>query len=257
MPRHANKLLSAHSQRQRRQRLGPAPPSITFRFVLAALGPRDCGARHVHVADLARGFELGVRVHSDTVRWLDADTRPPQTRPHPSDDSDSCNDEVPSPQKKQRSESLSSTASVPTHQRLASPDHEIDFVTIIPAAPSSSSIAYLAPAMKAFPLQHQNTKDDSDSDNDCLPSLPSSSVSTTKKVTATVAPRKQSPCHFCESTKTGQWRRGPNGMKTLCNACGITWGRKVRNYAREHDVPVEVAEQVIGAEGAGSRRFSS
>lgn len=33
-------------------------------------------------------------------------------------------------------------------------------------------------------------------------------------------------CHFCFKSKTPQWRSGPQGRLTLCNACGIKYGRK-------------------------------
>ncbi|CAA0372843.1 unnamed protein product [Arabidopsis thaliana] len=39
-------------------------------------------------------------------------------------------------------------------------------------------------------------------------------------------------CTHCETTTTPQWREGPNGRKTLCNACGIRFrsGRLVLEY---------------------------
>ncbi|CAH8386661.1 unnamed protein product [Eruca vesicaria subsp. sativa] len=39
-------------------------------------------------------------------------------------------------------------------------------------------------------------------------------------------------CTHCETTKTPQWREGPNGPKTLCNACGVRYrsGRLVPEY---------------------------
>ncbi|KAK7272153.1 hypothetical protein RJT34_28582 [Clitoria ternatea] len=44
-----------------------------------------------------------------------------------------------------------------------------------------------------------------------------------------VAPRK---CMHCEVTKTPQWREGPMGPKTLCNACGVRYrsGRLFPEY---------------------------
>ena len=30
-------------------------------------------------------------------------------------------------------------------------------------------------------------------------------------------------CHACGTTSTPLWRGGPNGPKTLCNACGVRW----------------------------------
>lgn len=39
-------------------------------------------------------------------------------------------------------------------------------------------------------------------------------------------------CSHCSSTKTPQWRAGPNGPKTLCNACGVRFksGRLCPEY---------------------------
>jgi GATA zinc finger len=34
---------------------------------------------------------------------------------------------------------------------------------------------------------------------------------------ATGSPR----CHSCNTTDTPEWRRGPDGARTLCNACGL------------------------------------
>lgn len=28
-------------------------------------------------------------------------------------------------------------------------------------------------------------------------------------------------CHSCQTTETPEWRRGPDGARTLCNACGL------------------------------------
>ncbi|CAM8949543.1 unnamed protein product [Rhodiola kirilowii] len=39
-------------------------------------------------------------------------------------------------------------------------------------------------------------------------------------------------CQHCQTDKTPQWRTGPNGPKTLCNACGVRFktGRLVPEY---------------------------
>ncbi|EPS68410.1 hypothetical protein M569_06360, partial [Genlisea aurea] len=39
-------------------------------------------------------------------------------------------------------------------------------------------------------------------------------------------------CWHCESDKTPQWREGPMGPKTLCNACGVRYksGRLLPEY---------------------------
>lgn len=35
-------------------------------------------------------------------------------------------------------------------------------------------------------------------------------------------------CHSCSTTETPEWRRGPDGARTLCNACGL------RKYLEKH-----------------------
>lgn len=39
-----------------------------------------------------------------------------------------------------------------------------------------------------------------------------------------------SACNHCGSEKTPEWRRGPNGDKTLCNACGIFYAKLIKKY---------------------------
>jgi len=38
-------------------------------------------------------------------------------------------------------------------------------------------------------------------------------------------------CIFCFSVSTPVWRTGPAGPKSLCNACGIRFAKKVRSEA--------------------------
>ncbi|KAI8887791.1 GATA-domain-containing protein [Backusella circina FSU 941] len=33
-------------------------------------------------------------------------------------------------------------------------------------------------------------------------------------------------CTDCGTTESPEWRKGPNGPKTLCNACGLRWSKK-------------------------------
>lgn len=39
-------------------------------------------------------------------------------------------------------------------------------------------------------------------------------------------------CQHCLSSKTPEWRRGPNGSRTLCNACGLYYSKLVKKYGR-------------------------
>lgn len=52
----------------------------------------------------------------------------------------------------------------------------------------------------------------------------------------------QRKCTHCEVTETPQWREGPNGPKTLCNACGVRYrsGRLYPEY-RPANSPTFVA----------------
>ena len=47
---------------------------------------------------------------------------------------------------------------------------------------------------------------------------------------APTATRRQ--CRHCGTEKTPQWREGPEGRRTLCNACGVRYrsGRLVPEY---------------------------
>ncbi|KAJ3069924.1 hypothetical protein HDU98_007032 [Podochytrium sp. JEL0797] len=41
------------------------------------------------------------------------------------------------------------------------------------------------------------------------------------------APRKE--CEYCRETSTSTWRRGPSGVGTLCNRCGVKWAKDNRH----------------------------
>ncbi|KAI9312289.1 hypothetical protein BX666DRAFT_872855 [Dichotomocladium elegans] len=38
-------------------------------------------------------------------------------------------------------------------------------------------------------------------------------------------------CHSCHTTETPEWRRGPDGARTLCNACGLHYSKLLRKDA--------------------------
>ncbi|KAI9101838.1 hypothetical protein DFS34DRAFT_433601 [Phlyctochytrium arcticum] len=61
---------------------------------------------------------------------------------------------------------------------------------------------------------------------------------------STSAPGK---CRMCATCKTGQWRKGPEGPRTLCNACGLDWSKRVKSEARRKGVSVNEAESVMAA----------
>ncbi|TKY68977.1 GATA transcription factor 2 [Spatholobus suberectus] len=90
----------------------------------------------------------------------------------------------------------------------------------------------------SFLANNNNHSNDNDNDNDPKPSsdIPSSSPVAGKSrarregsVGEDGAVRR---CSHCASEKTPQWRTGPLGPKTLCNACGVRFksGRLVPEY---------------------------
>lgn len=58
---------------------------------------------------------------------------------------------------------------------------------------------------------------------------PMTSSSSSSPASASAFGRK---CQHCQAEKTPQWRAGPTGPKTLCNACGVRYksGRLVPEY---------------------------
>ena len=48
---------------------------------------------------------------------------------------------------------------------------------------------------------------------------------------ANVCKQKAAPpgrCHSCNRAETPEWRRGPDGARTLCNACGLHYAKLTR-----------------------------
>lgn len=42
-------------------------------------------------------------------------------------------------------------------------------------------------------------------------------------------------CHSCGNNETPEWRRGPDGARTLCNACGLHFAKLVRRRAMQYN----------------------
>jgi hypothetical protein len=57
------------------------------------------------------------------------------------------------------------------------------------------------------------------------PSLPSSTATEPAKRKRGPKPLDRSHlyCHMCNTRETPEWRSGPDGPRTLCNACGLNW----------------------------------
>jgi len=61
-------------------------------------------------------------------------------------------------------------------------------------------------------------------------------------------------CADCRTTKTPLWRGGPNGPKSLCNACGIRY-RKKRREAKGVDGGVGMKMKVLGLKKKWKQRM--
>ncbi|CAH8329946.1 unnamed protein product [Eruca vesicaria subsp. sativa] len=90
-----------------------------------------------------------------------------------------------------------------------------------------------------------------------------------RKMTAVAAAGMGRKCQHCGADKTPQWRAGPSGPKTLCNACGVRYksGRLVPEYrpansptfspelhSNSHRKIVEMRKQVVSGDGGGGRK---
>ncbi|TKA83329.1 hypothetical protein B0A55_00614 [Friedmanniomyces simplex] len=56
--------------------------------------------------------------------------------------------------------------------------------------------------------------------------------SDTKKRRGRAAPPGR--CHSCNRAETPEWRRGPDGARTLCNACGLHYAKLTRKQQGVH-----------------------
>ncbi|KAA1469364.1 hypothetical protein DENSPDRAFT_834962 [Dentipellis sp. KUC8613] len=63
-----------------------------------------------------------------------------------------------------------------------------------------------------------------------------------RKVYAT----EQYVCNTCGRTNSPEWRKGPRGPKTLCNACGLRWAKKVRKFEEATEAGGDATAQLDG-----------
>ncbi|KAG2208881.1 hypothetical protein INT47_011021 [Mucor saturninus] len=61
-------------------------------------------------------------------------------------------------------------------------------------------------------------------------------------------------CHSCNTTETPEWRRGPDGARTLCNACGLHYSKLLRkgsmtvqthNFALDSPPGIQIPTRII------------
>ncbi|KAI8099125.1 uncharacterized protein BX664DRAFT_354599 [Halteromyces radiatus] len=70
-----------------------------------------------------------------------------------------------------------------------------------------------------------------DTDNDHVPSKrnspSSSSPSSSSSRSWRIRPNEKKRCESCQTSQSPEWRRGPSGHRTLCNACGLRYSRSL------------------------------
>ena len=54
-----------------------------------------------------------------------------------------------------------------------------------------------------------------------------------KKAKRSHLPSEAHVCVTCGRTDSPEWRKGPMGPKTLCNACGLRWAKQMRKVDKE------------------------
>jgi len=53
-------------------------------------------------------------------------------------------------------------------------------------------------------------------------------------------------CQHCGSKETPEWRRGPQGSRTLCNACGLFYSKLTKRYGMKHADEVMAYRKTAG-----------
>lgn len=61
-------------------------------------------------------------------------------------------------------------------------------------------------------------------------------------------------CTDCGTTESPEWRKGPSGPKTLCNACGLRWAKKNRKENEEAAAAAMARANLMHAEHHGDLR---
>ncbi|TCD70958.1 blue light receptor [Steccherinum ochraceum] len=63
---------------------------------------------------------------------------------------------------------------------------------------------------------------------------------------------EQYVCVTCGRTDSPEWRKGPNGPKTLCNACGLRWAKTVKTKRDAANAANTAAASGSGIGGGGA-----
>jgi len=82
--------------------------------------------------------------------------------------------------------------------------------------------------------------------------IPESQGSSVDKSASSTDESSQVPdgqtCLGCRATSTPEWRRGPMGPRTLCNACGLVYAKLIKRRGRDARVARDGPKSNTGAE---------
>jgi hypothetical protein len=82
--------------------------------------------------------------------------------------------------------------------------------------------------------------------------IPESQGSSAEKAASSTDDSPQVPegqtCLGCKATSTPEWRRGPMGPRTLCNACGLVYAKLIKRRGREARIARDGPNSGAGAE---------
>eukprot|EP01132_Coremiostelium_polycephalum_P002130 gene2130-2625_t len=69
-----------------------------------------------------------------------------------------------------------------------------------------------------------------------------------KRTYVTTPKSKGNYCYFCGTMETPEWRKGPGGHKTLCNACGLHYAKNIKketiNPTNNNNTPVTSSSSI-------------
>jgi GATA zinc finger len=123
-----------------------------------------------------------------------------------------------------------------THGNLAAnaapiarrPPPELGGLTRVSASTSAPSMAAMSPAATAATTSARTKRQRLASSGSTTPS--GSIQLKWDQWSASQVPEEDRVCEQCNTRNTPEWRRGPNGPKTLCNACGLKYSRSTREH---------------------------
>jgi len=134
---------------------------------------------------------------------------------------------------------ISSSSLIPP-PNMGRPLSEPTFNTAQHQLPSSTQVAT---ADTAIPAVSHSSIDETTNDPDAKPPL---NATTANFTLAAIGAERPRTCHQCSSSDTPEWRRGPHGPRSLCNACGLFYGKLSKKFGKEKAAKIMEKRKVKG-----------